>query len=102
MPDKKRIAQILDEIGTLLELKGENRFKCIAFHNGSRVVESLTKDLNELIESGELRKVKGIGPGLATEITDLVKTGKSKYYDELSASFPPGILELLRIQGMGP
>ncbi|HTK81592.1 MAG TPA: DNA polymerase/3'-5' exonuclease PolX [Bacteroidota bacterium] len=102
MPDKKRIAQILDEIGTLLELKGENRFKCIAFHNGSRVVESLTKDLNELIESGELRKVKGIGPGLATEITALVKTGKSKYYDELSASFPPGLLEMLRIQGMGP
>ena len=100
--DKKQVADILDEIGTLLELKGENPFKCRAFHNGSRIVEALTKDLNELVETQELRNIKGIGQGLAEKITELVQTGKSKYYDDLKKSLPAGLLDMIRIQGLGP
>ncbi|MEK9138822.1 MAG: helix-hairpin-helix domain-containing protein, partial [Bacteroidota bacterium] len=59
--DKKAIAEILDEMGTLLELQGANPFKSRAFHNASRAVEGLTKDIAELVERGELREVDGIG-----------------------------------------
>jgi DNA polymerase (family 10) len=100
--DKKQVAEILDEIGTLLELKGENPFKCRAFHNGSRIVGALTKDLYELIETGELRKVKGIGEGLAEKITELVQNGKSKYYEDLKKNIPVGVMAMLKIQGLGP
>lgn len=100
--DKNQIAGILDEIGTLLELRGENPFKCIAFHNASRIINALTMDLNEIVASGELRKIKGIGEGLAEKITELVETGKSKYHEELRSDIPPGLLEMLRIQGLGP
>jgi DNA polymerase (family 10) len=100
--NKDQVANILDEMGTLLELRGENRFKCIAYHNGARVVGALTKDLNELIESGELRTIKGIGEGLARVITELVQTGKSKDYEELRNKLPSGLLEMLHIQGLGP
>lgn len=100
--DKKDISQILEEIGTLLELKGENPFKCRAYHNASRIIGSLTHDIHELIVSGELQKIKGIGSGLAEKITELVNTGKLKYYDELKKSLPDGLLSMLRVQGLGP
>jgi DNA polymerase (family 10) len=100
--DKKQVSEILDEIGTLLELKAENPFKCRAYHNAARIVAALTKDLASLIETGELRQVKGIGEGLAEKITELVTTGKLKYYEQLKSSLPPGLVDMLRIPGLGP
>jgi DNA polymerase (family X) len=100
--DKTKVAEILDEIGTLLELKGENPFKCRAYHNASRVIGGLTKDIQSLVESGEIRNIKGIGEALAEKITELVTTGKSKYYDELRRSLPEGLMKMLGIQGVGP
>ncbi len=100
--DKKQVAEILDEMGTLFELRGENPFKCRAFHNASRTVEALTDDLNELVRSGNIRNVKGIGEHLAGIIADLTAKGKSKEYDQLKALLPAGLLEMVRIQGLGP
>ena len=96
------IANILEEIGTLLELRGDNPFKCRAYHNASRIINSLTKDLTSIIEANELQDIKGIGQGLAEKITELVTTGKSQFYDELKKSLPPGLTDMLRIQGLGP
>ena len=100
--DKKKIASILDEMGTLFELKGENPFKCRAFHNAARVVEALTADVTALVESGEIRSVKGIGEHLSMVIGELVRTGKSKEYEEVKSSLPEGLLQMLRIPGLGP
>jgi DNA polymerase (family 10) len=100
--EKKQVALILDEMGTLFELKGENPFKCRAFHNASRVVEALTGDLHELVASGGIREVKGIGEHLAVVISDLVGKGTSKEYEDLKTSLPPGLLQMVRIQGLGP
>ncbi len=100
--DKNQVAEILEEIGTLLELKGENPFKCRAYHNASRIIAALTTDLATLIDTGELQKVKGIGEGLAEKITELVKTGKLKYYEDLKKSLPEGLLDMVAIQGLGP
>ncbi|MDP2207823.1 MAG: DNA polymerase/3'-5' exonuclease PolX [Bacteroidota bacterium] len=100
--DNKQIAEILEEIGTLLELKGENPFKCRAYHNASRVVAALTTELKVLIESGEIKKVKGIGEGLTEKLKELITTGKLKYYEELKNSLPSGLLDMLRIPGLGP
>jgi len=100
--DKKSVSHILEEMGTLLELKGENPFKCRAYHNAARTIESVTHDLDHLVDSGELVNVKGIGKGIAEKITELVKTGTIQYYEELKSSLPPGVPEMLRIQGLGP
>lgn len=100
--DKKTIAAVLDEMGTLLELQGANPFKSRAYHNASRAVEGITKDIAELVASGELREVEGIGERIALVISDLVHRGKSKDHDELRKSFPPGVPEMLRVQGLGP
>ena len=100
--DKKEISTILDEMGTLLELKGENPFKSRAFHNASRALDGVTGDLRAMAESGELLEVKGIGKSIAAIISDLATKGSSAEYDSLRKSFPPGVLEMLRIQGLGP
>jgi DNA polymerase (family 10) len=100
--EKIKVADILDQIGTLLELKGENPFKCRAYHNAARAIEGATADFDTLVRSGEIRSIKGIGEAIAEKITELVTTGKSEYYEELKASLPEGLMEMLRISGVGP
>jgi DNA polymerase (family 10) len=100
--DKDRVAEILVEIGTLLELKGENPFKTRAYANGARTIENLSEPLAKLVAEKRLGEIKGIGDALEQKITELVETGKSKYYDELKASIPPGLIAMLEIPGLGP
>ena len=100
--DKTQVADILEEIGTLLELKGENPFKSRAYHNASRIIEGLDQDLAALVEKKELTTIKGVGEGLAEKITELMTTGRLAYYDELERGLPPGLMEIIRIQGVGP
>lgn len=100
--DKAKVAEILGEIGTLLELKGENPFKSRAYHNASRLIDSLPQDLGQLIESGKLGELKGIGVALTEKITELWTTGKLGYYEELKASLPSGLMEMITIPGFGP
>ncbi|MFQ5456861.1 MAG: DNA polymerase/3'-5' exonuclease PolX [Myxococcota bacterium] len=99
---KQEIAEILGEIGTLLELQGENAFKVRAYQNGARIIEGLDEDLEELVKTGGLRGIKGIGEALAEKITTLVRTGKLAYYEDLRASFPDGLFDILAIPGLGP
>ena len=100
--DKERVAEILVDIGTLLELKGENPFKTRAYQNGARTIESLTEPLSKVVEENRLGEIKGIGEALQQKITELVTTGKLKYYEELKASIPSGLVEMLGIPGLGP
>ena len=100
--DKDQVASVLVEIGTLLELKGENPFKTRAYHNGARTLEGLTEPLEKLVAEDRLRGIKGIGEALQEKITTLVTTGRLPYYDDLKASVPPGLLDLLGLQGLGP
>jgi len=100
--DKDRVAEILVEVGVLLELKGENPFKTRAYANGARTIEGLNEPLAKLVAEKRLGEIKGIGEALEQKITELVETGKLQYYDELKASIPPGLIEMLEISGLGP
>jgi DNA polymerase (family X) len=100
--DKNQVAEILVEIGVLLELKGENPFKAKSYAAAARALETLTEPLSKLVAENRLGEVKGIGDALQKKICELVNTGKLPYYDELKASFPPGLFALLQIPGLGP
>jgi DNA polymerase (family 10) len=100
--NKAEVADILDEIGTLLELKGENPFKSRAYHNAARTITGLDQDLDALVQSKQLTSIKGIGEAIADKITALVTTGKLPYFDELQRSLPSGLMDMIRIQGLGP
>jgi DNA polymerase (family 10) len=100
--DRDQVAEILLKIGTLLELKGENPFKTRAYQNAARTIESLSEPLAKIVAEKRLGDIKGIGEALEQKIAELVKTGKLAYYDELKASIPPGLIEMLEIPGLGP
>lgn len=99
---KKEIVAILEEIGTLLELKGENTFKIRAYQNGARALESLERDLAEVIEEGQLGEIPGIGKALVEKIETLFRTGELEYYTKLKESIPAGLVAMLEIPGFGP
>ena len=100
--DKDRIAEILTEIGTLLELKGENPFKTRAYESAARALEALSEPLEKVVAENRLGEIKGIGEGIQKKVTELVTTGKLPYYEELKASVPAGLVEMLGIPGVGP
>jgi DNA polymerase (family 10) len=100
--DKEQVAAILDEIGTLLALQGENDFKVRAYHNAARTIEQLEGDLDQLVADGGLGELPGIGETLREKITLLVTEDSLPYYDKLKAETPEGLLDMLRIQGLGP
>jgi len=100
--DKDKVADVLVEIGTLLELKGENPFKTRAYANAARTLQGLQEPLEKVVAERRLGEIKGIGEALEQKITELVATGKLKYYEDLKASLAPGLLELLEISGLGP
>ena len=92
---------MLETIATLLELKNENPFKIRAYANAARSIETWGGNLHEFAEQQQLEKIPGIGKAIAGKITELVLTGSLKFYDELRAEFPPDILELFSIPGLG-
>ena len=100
--DKLQVAHILNEIGTLLELQGENPFRCNAYHNAARALEQLEGNLADYVAAKKLGEIPGVGETLQQKITTLVTTGKLEFYDDLKKKVPPGLVEMLRIQGMGP
>lgn len=99
--DKKAIAEVLQEIGVLLEIKGENPFKIRAYQTGARALDTLEESLDTLIAEERLAAVKGIGNALAEKIAILHAEGKLDYHEKLKASVAPGLLDLLDIPGLG-
>jgi DNA polymerase (family X) len=99
---KDQVASALREIGTILELQGENPFKCRAYLNGARTLETSATDLTELVRTNRLGELPGIGDALRDKITTLITTGKLPYLEELRSSIPAGLLPLLDLPGLGP
>jgi DNA polymerase (family 10) len=96
------VAAALDEIGTLLSLKGEDGFRCNAYHTAAQRLREFNGDLREMVLAHRLTEIPGIGKSLQDKITTLVTTGQLPELNELRAATPPGLLEMLRLPGMGP
>ena len=100
--DKKEAAKILNEIGTLLELKGENPFKIRAYQNAARALETSDIVLDKDLKIEDLRGIKGIGSHIADRIKEFADSGSFKLYEDLRKSIPPGLIEMLKIPTLGP
>ena len=99
--DKKDIVEVLERIGTMMEIKGENPFKIRAYSAGARTLQTMEEDLGEVIEDGRLGAIPGIGKALTEKIETLYTTGGLEFYDKLVASVPSGLMDLLDIPGLG-
>jgi DNA polymerase (family X) len=99
--DNLAIARVFEQIGDLLEIKGENPFKIRAYRNAAETISHTAERIAEL-PPADLLAIPGIGKDLAAKIAELVQTGAIAYHQALLEEFPPTVLDLLNLQGVGP
>ena len=99
--DRTQIVGILNFMADLFDLESDNPFRSRSYRSGARALEALTGDLKELVDSGELTGVKGIGESIAAVIADLLETGTTARREELLEAIPQGVREMLSIPGLG-
>ncbi len=102
MASAKAAAIFIEEYVVLLELSGANTFRIRAYTNAVRALETLESSLDELLAAGTLIQVKNIGKSVAELIAEFAETGTAKAFEEFKASVPSGVLEMLRVPGLGP
>src|SRR5437868_4490814 len=98
---KEEIARALEEIATLLELKGENPFKIRAYTNAARSIEAWGASVSDLQNEETLEKIPGIGKAIAAKVKELAATGALTFLEELRAKLPAAIIELFSIPELG-
>lgn len=102
MASNRDIADFIGAYATYMELKGENSFRIRAYSNAARTLEFMEDPVTDLLAAGSLKDVKGIGGSMAALIAEFVDTGTAQAFEEMKASVPPGLMEMLRVQGVGP
>jgi DNA polymerase (family X) len=98
---KDAVADILESIAQLRELKGENPFKIRAYLNAARAIQQFPGDIHAMARDNQLEEISGLGKSIAEKVHELLTTGEMKFYAELKAEFPPDIFELFELQGLG-
>jgi DNA polymerase (family 10) len=98
--DKDQIVETLEEIAVLLELKGENPFKALAYTKAARILETFHGDLAKLVAGDDLASI-GLGEALRLKVAEMVTTGRLEYHEKLRASVPGGLLDLTAVPGLG-
>ncbi|MFL5575775.1 MAG: DNA polymerase/3'-5' exonuclease PolX [Gemmatimonadaceae bacterium] len=100
--DSRTAAHVLNRIAALLELNGESRFKSRAYQTAARALLAIdADDIAPLLRGGELEAMPGLGPATLSVLRDLVETGDSEYLERLQEDTPEGLLEMLRVPGLG-
>jgi DNA polymerase (family 10) len=102
--DNQRIAEIFQEIGDILDINGENRFRVLAYQKASQNILNLPRELRDIFDEDpkKLEEIPGIGKDLAAKIAEMLTTGKCSYHQDLLKKFDKGLLEILRVRGVGP
>ncbi|MEW5959798.1 MAG: DNA polymerase/3'-5' exonuclease PolX [Chloroflexota bacterium] len=99
----QEVARLFASIGDLLEIKGENRFKVLAYRRAAEQIAGLGQDLFGLWESGQdLKSIEGIGQAIADKIDELFRTGRLGFWEKLTAEVPESLVEVLAIPDVGP
>jgi DNA polymerase (family 10) len=100
--ENARVADLLDEIGDLLELKGENVFRAVTYRAAAREIRDLREPIRTIYEAGHLAAIPKVGSSVGEAIAQYLQGGKAKRHEELKAAVPDGLLTLLRVKGVGP
>ena len=98
-----QIAEVFENIAGLLEIKGERRFVVVSYQRAARTIDHLPTELEQMVrEEEDLTQIPGIGKAIAGKITQLATEGKMDFYEKLRGEFPDGILDVMRVPGVGP
>ncbi len=98
----QEIADIFGRLADILEIRGEEFFRVNTYRKVARIIEDLSADVADLVESGEILDIRGIGKGTVAGIEEYLETGGMRRYEEARKSIPKGLAELLSVPGLGP
>src|SRR4030043_1504325 len=98
----QQLAKTFQLIADLLEIKGENIYKILAYRKAADSLSNLSQDVNEVWKQGKLTEVDGVGKAIAEKIDELLSTGHLGFLEKLEAEVPPGLAEELKVPDLGP
>ena len=100
--NNQELAQIFDNIGDLLEIKGEIVYKILAYRRAAESLRDYGQDAKVAWKAGQLRQIPGVGEAIAAKIDELLRTGKLEMYERLKQEIPEGLVELMAVPDVGP
>jgi len=98
----REVANVFKEIVQMLEVKGENPFRIRAYEKAAQHIESMPEDIAIYVKEGTLKSISGIGKDLEEKIKEIVVHGRLEYLEELKKSIPQGVIDMLKVPGIGP
>jgi DNA polymerase (family X) len=98
----REIADTFETVADMLQIKGENIHRVLAYRNASLSIRELGRDIHVIATEGGLEAIPFIGETLASKIQEMIDSGKLEFYERLAAEIPPGVVDILRINGVGP
>ena len=102
--DNADVARVLQQIADMLEFKNENPFKFRSYQMAAETIGSMGTPVTDIVSRGgaaELQKIPGIGKTISAQVLEIIETGKSTYFEELTQDIPPTVLDLRRVSGIG-
>ncbi len=100
--NNRQIAQTFSDVADMLSIRGDNIHRVLAYRRAAEAVENLSRDINQVYAEGTLTEISGIGQTLADKIEEMLTTGRLEFYDRLAQEIPPSLVEMLKVDGLGP
>ncbi|MCA9959015.1 MAG: DNA polymerase/3'-5' exonuclease PolX [Anaerolineales bacterium] len=102
MMNNREIADLFERVSQMLSIRGDVVHRVLAYQKAAEAIRDLGRDVNQVYAEGGLTEIPGIGKTLADKIEEMLTTGKLEFYDRLSQEIPPTLVDLLRVEGLGP
>ena len=96
------IAQVFYEIADILQMRNADPFRARSYRNAAAAIENLSEEINSIYKKGNLKDIPGVGVSIAEKIEELLAQGKCGLHQELLKAVPRGVLDIMRVPGMGP
>ncbi|MCL4263574.1 MAG: DNA polymerase/3'-5' exonuclease PolX [Anaerolineae bacterium] len=100
--NNREVAQLFSDVADMLSIRGDNVHRVLAYRRAAEAIETLGRDINQVYAEGALIEIPGIGGTLAEKIAEMLTTGKLEFYERLAQEIPPSLVELLKVEGLGP
>ncbi|HUM71333.1 MAG TPA: DNA polymerase III, partial [Chloroflexota bacterium] len=100
--NNREVAQRFSDVADMLSIRGDNIHRVLAYRRAAEAIEVLGRDVNQVYTEGTLTDIPGIGETLAEKIGEMLTTGKLEFYEKLAKEIPPSLVELLKVEGLGP
>lgn len=98
----REVAEIFENVADMLAIRGDNFHRVLAYRKAAESIRDLGRDVNDVHAEGALQEIPGIGKTLAAKIEEMLSTGELEFYERLAEEIPPSLVELLRVEGLGP